>query len=116
MKSYIYNLPNTNDTIGMALVVHCGSMNEKKEQRGFSHLLEHMLISFDKFDYNQEINCSGYTDFYYTYFSFLTTQKHVKECIKYVKQIMCILRHPTASFAEQNGRNAKLIGRRPLLL
>lgn len=88
MKSYIYNLQNINDTIGIALVVHCGSMNEKKEQRGFSHLLEHMLISFDKFDYNSEINCSGYTDFYYTYFSFLTTQKHVEECIKYVKQIM----------------------------
>lgn len=88
MKSYIYNLQNTNNIIGIALVVHCGSMNEKKEQRGFSHLLEHMLISFDKFDYNEEINCSGYTDFYYTYFSFLTTQKHMKECIKYVKQIM----------------------------
>ena len=29
---------------------------------------------------------------------------------------LCILRHPTASFAVQNGRNAKLIGRRPLLL
>ena len=88
MKSYIYNLKNINDTIGIALVVHCGSMNEKKKQRGFSHLLEHMLISFDKFNYNQEINCSGYTDFYYTYFSFLTTQKHMEECIKYVKQIM----------------------------
>lgn len=88
MKSYIYNLPNMNDTIGIALIVHCGSMNEKKEQRGFSHLLEHMLISFDKFDYNQEINCSGYTDFYYTYFSFFTTQKHKAECIKYVKKIM----------------------------
>lgn len=88
MKSYIYNLQNINDTIGIALVVHCGSMNEKKKQRGFSHLLEHMLISFDKFYYNQEINCSGYTDFYYTYFSFLTTRKHMEECIKFVKQIM----------------------------
>ena len=39
MKSYIYNLQNTNNIIGIALVVHCGSMNEKKEQRGFSHLL-----------------------------------------------------------------------------
>lgn len=28
----------------------------------------------------------------------------------------CILRHPTADFAEQNGRNAKLIGHRPLPL
>lgn len=88
MKSYIYNLKNINDTIGIAFVVHCGSMNEKKEQRGFSHLLEHMLISFDKFNYNPGINCSGYTDFYYTYFSFLTTKKHMEECIKYVKQIM----------------------------
>lgn len=88
MKSYVYNLKNINDTIGISLVVHCGSMNEKKEQRGFSHLLEHMLISFDKFDYNQEINCSGYTDFYYTYFSFLTTQRYMKKCMKYVKQIM----------------------------
>lgn len=30
--------------------------------------------------------------------------------------IKCILRHPTADFAEQNGRNAKLIGHRPLPL
>lgn len=88
MKRYIYNLPNINDTIGISLVVHCGSMNEKKNQRGFSHLLEHMLISFDKFYYNPEINCSGYTDFYYTYFSFFATQKHKAECIKYVKKIM----------------------------
>lgn len=88
MKSYIYNLPGINDTIGISLVVRCGSMKEKKEQRGFSHLLEHMLISFDKFNHNKEINCSGYTDFYYTYFFFLTTHKHMKECIKYVKQIM----------------------------
>ena len=88
MKSYIYNLQNIDDTIEIALVVHCGSLNEKKEQRGFSHLLEHMLISFDKFYYNKEINCSGYTDFYYTYFLFLTTKKHMEECIKYVKQIM----------------------------
>ncbi len=29
---------------------------------------------------------------------------------------VCILRHPTADFAEQNGRNAKLIGHRPLPL
>lgn len=28
----------------------------------------------------------------------------------------CIWRLPTAAFAEQNGRNAKLIGRRPLFL
>ena len=28
----------------------------------------------------------------------------------------CIWRLPTAAFAEQNGRNAELIGRRPLLL
>lgn len=43
---------------------------------------------------------------------------------KYVKLIrdlredndICILRHPTADFAEQNGRNAKLIGHRPLPL
>lgn len=88
MKSHIYNIQNINDTIEIALVVHCGSMNEKKMQRGFSHLLEHMLISFDKFYYNPEINCSGYTDFYYTYYSFLTTQKHMDECIKFVKQIM----------------------------
>lgn len=29
---------------------------------------------------------------------------------------LCILRHPTAGFAKQNGRNAKLNGHRPLLL
>lgn len=32
------------------------------------------------------------------------------------KIVDCILRHPTADFAEQNGRNAKLIGHRPLPL
>ena len=33
-----------------------------------------------------------------------------------VSESICILRHPTADFAEQNGRNAKLIGHRPLPL
>lgn len=40
-------------------------------------------------------------------------------CIIYVYMYIiyiCILRHPTADFAEQNGRNAKLIGHRPLPL
>ena len=32
------------------------------------------------------------------------------------RKLSCILRHPTADFAEQNGRNAKLIGHRPLPL
>lgn len=88
MKSYVYNLKNINDTIGISFVVRCGSMNEMDNQRGFSHLLEHMLISFDKFNYNPEISCSGYTDFYYTCFSFFTTKKHMTTCIEYVRQII----------------------------
>lgn len=88
MKCYVYNSKNMNDAIGISLVVHCGSMNEKNTQRGFSHLLEHMLISFDKYNCNQEINCSGYTDFYYTCFSFLSTKRHMKECLEYINQII----------------------------
>lgn len=88
MKCYVYNLKNLHDTIGVSLIVHCGSMNEKKTQRGFSHILEHMLISFDKFDYNPEISCFGYTDFYYTYFSFFTTKKNITTCIECIRKII----------------------------
>lgn len=50
----------------------------------------------------------------------LCTIEHIDDVLEInidgEKTDYCILRHPTAGFAEQNGRNAKLIGRRPLLL
>ena len=71
-RVYIYNLEMLENQISIALVIKCGSMMEKEDQRGFSHLLEHMNISFDKYSYNGKIKCLGYTDFFYTYYLFCT--------------------------------------------
>lgn len=87
-RFYIYNLEMLENQISIALVIKCGSMMEKKDQRGFSHLLEHMNISFDKYFYNGKIKCLGYTDFFYTYYLFCTDKSYISKCMERVNEII----------------------------
>lgn len=85
---HAYDLEILDSQIGVSLVVRCGSMQERECQKGFSHLLEHMNISFDKYCYNRNIKCLGYTDFFYTYYIFITDRKYIVECIQRINEII----------------------------
>ena len=87
-RFYIYNLEMLKNQVSIALVIKCGSMREKEDQRGFSHLLEHMNISFDKYFYNGKIKCLGYTDYFYTYYLFCTDKSYLPECMERVNEII----------------------------
>ena len=85
---YVYNMELFKDSLAIALVVSCGSMKESVNQRGFSHIIEHMNLFFDRYSCDRKIKCLGYTDFFYTYYLFVTYGLNISECMERIKEIV----------------------------
>jgi len=85
---YVYNMELFKDSVAIALVVSCGSMKESENQRGFSHIIEHMNLFFDRYSCDRKMKCLGYTDFFYTYYLFVTYGLNVSECMERINEIV----------------------------
>lgn len=87
-RLYLYNMELFKDSLAVSLVVRCGSMNEGHNQRGFSHIIEHMNLFFDRYSCDRKVKCSGYTDFFYTYYLFIAYGCDISECMRRIKEIV----------------------------
>lgn len=87
-RYFFYNIDELDTQATVALVVERGSFYEKKDERGYCHFLEHILISFDKYMPDANIKCEGYTDFFYTYYIFMTTTEFVDKCLELIEGII----------------------------
>lgn len=87
-RFYAYDMELLKDSLAIALVVSCGSMKESENQRGFSHIIEHMNLFFDRYSCDRKIKCLGYTDFFYTYYLFVTYGLNVTECMERINEIV----------------------------
>lgn len=87
-RFYAYNMELFKDSLAVALVIRCGSMKESENQRGFSHIIEHMNLFFDRYSCDRKIKCLGYTDFFYTYYLFVTYGSDVSECMERINEIV----------------------------
>lgn len=87
-KYFFYNINELDTQAAVALIVERGSFYEEKNEKGYCHFLEHILISFDKYMPDANIKCEGYTDFFYTYYIFMTTTKFVDKCLELIEGII----------------------------
>ncbi len=75
LSYYIYN-NEFEDNISLYLTIKLGSINERKNENGIAHLLEHMCLSYNRYESEDEFfknklikidpnkfNYKGYTDF-----------------------------------------------------
>lgn len=81
-----YNIKEAHGTLLVGIVVRGGSILEKEHEKGYTHFLEHVLLSFSK--KNKEIRCRGYTDFYYTYYIFSVTSDMFNVCMELIDEIL----------------------------
>lgn len=87
-KYFFYNIDELDIQAAVALVVERGSFYERQNEKGCCHFLEHILISFDKYMPNGNIKCKAYTDFFYTYYIFMTTAEFVDKCLELIEGII----------------------------
>lgn len=87
-RYFFYNMEEAEEQAVAVLLIECGSMSENHDEKGFHHFLEHISLGFDKFNPDQRIKCSGFTDFYYTYFMFVIEVQLLEECLDRIEKII----------------------------
>lgn len=81
-----YDIREAQGTLLVGLVVEGGSVLEEECEKGYTHFLEHVMLSFSKED--RRIKCRGYTDFYYTYYIFSITSDMFNVCMELIDEIL----------------------------
>ncbi|EOS25222.1 hypothetical protein C804_04591 [Lachnospiraceae bacterium A4] len=81
-----YDVREAQGTLLVGLVVEGGSVLEEECEKGYTHFLEHVMLSFSKED--RRIRCRGYTDFYYTYYIFSITSDMFNVCMELIDEIL----------------------------
>ena len=81
-----YDIREAQGTLLVGLVVEGGSVLEEECEKGYTHFLEHVMLSFSKED--RRIRCRGYTDFYYTYYIFSITSDMFNVCMDLIDEIL----------------------------
>ncbi|RKD34025.1 hypothetical protein BET01_12770 [Lacrimispora algidixylanolytica] len=87
-RYFFYNMEEAEEQAVAVLLIERGSMSENHDEKGLSHFLEHISLGFDKFNPDQRIKCSGFTDFYYTYFMFVIEVQLLEECLDRIEKII----------------------------
>lgn len=87
ISEYIYPIEGLENNNFIALTVQAGSADEKEENAGIAHFLEHVQMRF--FDEKEcDYLCSAYTDFYSTTFYFDTKNESINRVIELIQNII----------------------------
>lgn len=87
-RYFFYNIEEAEEQAVVVLLYERGSMSENHDEKGLSHLLEHILLGFDKYNPDHRIKCSGYTDFFCTYYMFAMEVKYLEICLDIIEKII----------------------------
>lgn len=80
----------SNDELVLSLIIKCGTYNEEISGSQIAHLLEHVSLSFDRFNLDKEVcRVRGKTDFDYTMYTFYGKEHQINYFFDKIEDILC---------------------------